>query len=211
MVTTSLLGCIGCWGIPKLLLGVSFYVGCVGMMYYQFGCYTNAMKVIWGIPRFHTTDFFSLSLLLVWPLTYVQFVRDDHTESFVVLATLMLVACFVFLWFRGLWLLQSHDVHGFAKRCCFFGLAIPLVMASGLLWGFGAVITLITFGVGIFGWAIAIAASLPLMLATNSCLLYTFGWTRGSVSSEKQSAANFPTWLQQDAVALKNMDTLSRT
>jgi hypothetical protein len=93
------------------------------------------MPRLWGIPRFGLTDLALLSLMLAGPLAIARLGRDDHGLVWMAVCFTLLAACVVFLWLRGLWILQQLGITRFAKRALFFVLIVPGAVLLAFLVG----------------------------------------------------------------------------
>jgi len=94
--------------------------------------------------RFYTADFFSLTLVLVLPATFVSVIMRNRGISGepLYLIGFIAFAATVWAWTRGALKLSSIDVSSSSKRFVFLGFMVPLAFL-----GAGLAVPLLVFGV----------------------------------------------------------------
>jgi len=137
-----MLACISCGlGFP-LLIGTAGVFGgwaAVGVILRPYR-FAERMPSVWGVPRFHISDFVSLFLLMMWPAFFMRIGRDSQDIKRVLFIGLIFAVCVLFLWLRGLWILQQCNVTAFFKRTLFLAALVPgVIILSFVIGMWGAV------------------------------------------------------------------------
>ncbi len=123
----AMLACAGCaLQSPFILVTAGIFGGWAPLVFVLLPYRLKSrLERLWGLPRFRLSDFISLSLLFIWPLTIARIGRDDHSLTWIMTCFSFLAICIGFLWIRGLWILQQLDVSSFFKRTLFLGILLP--------------------------------------------------------------------------------------
>jgi hypothetical protein len=109
---------------------------------YRFG---KRMPRLWGLPRFGLSDFLSLFLLMLGPLFVARIGRDEYEPSRVLTCFGLLAVCVLYLWARGLWILEQLGINQFHRRTLFLAICLPIAVLFGFLvgdWVFSALLML---------------------------------------------------------------------
>ena len=122
-------------GSPQGLISVSAILGgwSAYLVFRPFAL-LERMPRCCGIPQFGVADFVSLFLLLTWPSMLARIGRE-HDIGYLAVCFGLFAACVVYLWLRGLWILQQMQVKSFVRRTLFLSILVPGAIVFSLLVG----------------------------------------------------------------------------
>ena len=128
--------CLGCaFGSPQGLIFASAILGgWSAYVAFRPVALLERMPRCWGIPQFGVADFVSLFLLLTWPSMLARIGRE-HDIGYLAVCFGLFAACVVYLWLRGLWILQQMQVKSFVRRTLFLSILVPGAIVFSLLVG----------------------------------------------------------------------------
>ena len=95
---------------------------------------TAALRGRWT-TNFHVADFFPLSLLVSVPLVFVGTMRRYRGEDspLATLLSVLLVAVFAYIWWRGTVVLSGIGVKDTRRRWVFLGVLIPVAVCGAAI------------------------------------------------------------------------------
>jgi hypothetical protein len=93
----------------------------------------------WGWPRPSLACWASLLPILAWPAVFCWIGLQSHGVPLVAACTAGLVACALYLWLRGVWLLEQCHVASRTGQFLFLGFLGPGMLVAGGLVGRGIV------------------------------------------------------------------------
>jgi hypothetical protein len=128
--------CLSCaFGSPQGLISVSAILGgWSAYVAFRPVALLERMPRCWGIPQFGVADFVSLFLMLTWPSMLARIGRE-HDIGYLAVCFGLFAACVVYLWLRGLWILQQMQVKSFVRRTLFLSILVPGAIVFSLLVG----------------------------------------------------------------------------
>lgn len=138
MFASPLLACPLCALSSRAFIVLSILVGVVPVARRLLRPYTRGIRT-WGWPRVTLASVFGLVALLVWLVPLWWLGRQHETVWYVAGVLAGIGVLTVYLWWRGCWLLQSHDVQSAGGRLLFFGWVVPGLFLLGMATGYGVV------------------------------------------------------------------------
>ena len=174
-----LLVCAACSiGSPGFLISSLFLCGPIACFLLLKPYALKATKK-WGLPRFSISDFASLFLLQIWPLMLASSAVDHLPQNRTMVATMLLIVCMTFIWYRCLWLLQQNGVKEFLKRTVFTAALLPMMLLLGAACGYWGLSMLLGLTIGSIGLMVVqtivcCVLAIPLYFGVKAGLKYVF-------------------------------------
>jgi len=155
----------------SILMGIGFLVSTFGVgSFFGYTILKPIIKAAHGkkvTTRLYTSDFFSLTLVLVLPtMLMTTFRRTTLPVVFVVVIGVLVYAIAIWIWGRGAIKLSSIGVSSSLKRFVFLGVILPLAILGtaigvpGLCMGLITTLTQLQFGLALLFASGFLAAAL---------------------------------------------------
>jgi hypothetical protein len=139
MCMPFLLGCPMCaMGAPPAVF-LSVWLGGVLVSFVLLRPIVATVATRWGWPRMNVARYISLTPIFVCLSLLCWIGLQNHSLSRVIVCTVGLVLCALYLWMRGCWLLQQCDVTGWFQQFLFLGILGPGMLIVGAIVGHGIV------------------------------------------------------------------------
>jgi len=148
--------------IPQMIVAGSIFGGWAAQVFVLSPLQlSRRMKQVWGFPRFQISDFISLSILMIVPLLVIKHGQQELELFYLGTVGTLLLMAVVYVWLRGLWILQQLDVNHFLKRTLFISILWPVMFCFCIMMG---LISICVISVFLFGRLEVILFVVPLGL-----------------------------------------------